>query len=246
MNRRSIRRTVASMPRRLRVSTGGLAYHALNRAVGRSRIFTKEADYLAFERVLEQVHQRLPVRILAYCLMPNHWHIVLWPDEDGQLSEFLRLLTVTHTQRWHAHHHTAGTGPLYQGRFKSFPIQKDDHLLTAGRYAERNPVRAKLVPRARDWRFGSAWWRTQKQLPAWLLPLKRWPVDVPRDWPAWVDRPETTAELESLRQSVKRGRPFGSERWQKRTAAKLELESTLRPRGRPRVHPVKEKRLPTP
>src|SRR5688572_24889049 len=101
------------MPRRPRVATGGLIYHVMNRAVGRQTIFRRQADYTAFLKVLEEVSRRLPgVRILCYCLMPNHWHLVLWPPQDGQLSEFLRLLTVTHTQRWHAHHQTAGTGPL--------------------------------------------------------------------------------------------------------------------------------------
>src|ERR1700690_1348692 len=103
------------MPRRLRVSMGGFAYHVLNRAAGRGRLFDDDADYLAFERVIERTHQKLPIRIVSYCLMPTHWHFVLWPREDGQLSEFMRLLTVTHTQRRHAHRRTAGTGPLYQG-----------------------------------------------------------------------------------------------------------------------------------
>src|SRR5689334_2176906 len=107
------------MPRRLRVSTGGLVYHVLNRVVGRGRLFKDEADYLAMERVIAQTHKRLPtMRLVSYCLMPNHWHLVLWPRADGDLSEFMRLLTVTHTQRWRAHHRSAGSGPLYQGRFK--------------------------------------------------------------------------------------------------------------------------------
>src|SRR5713101_412578 len=110
------------MPRRARSVPGGLVYHVLNRA-----------------------HARTPIRILGYCLMPNHWHLVLWPRDDGQLSEFMRWLTVTHTQRWHAHHHTAGTGPVYQGRFKSFPVQSDEHVITVCRYVERNPLRANLV-----------------------------------------------------------------------------------------------------
>jgi putative transposase len=80
--------------------------------------------------------------------MPNHWHLVLWPRKKGELSEFMRWLTVTHTQRWHASHRTSGTGPLYQGRFKSFPIEDDDHLLAVVRYVERNALRAKLVARA--------------------------------------------------------------------------------------------------
>src|SRR5438093_1473819 len=147
------------MPRRLRQATGGLVYHVLNRAVGKAKLFRKPADYQAFETVVAQVHGRLPCRLLCYCLMPNHWHLVLWPTEDGELSEFMRLLTVTHTQRWHAHYHSAGTGPLYQGRFKSFPIEEDEHLLTVCRYVERNGLRAKLAARAEAWpwcRCGSA------------------------------------------------------------------------------------------
>src|SRR5213079_76042 len=102
-----------------------------------------------------------PMRLIGYCLMPNHWHLVLWPRKDGELSAYLRWLTVTHTQRYHAHYHTAGTGPLYQGRFKSFPIQEDEHFLTVMRYAERNPLRANLVKRAEEWRWSSLWQRCQ-------------------------------------------------------------------------------------
>jgi len=219
-----------------------MAYHVLNRAVGRGRLFDDDVDYLAMERVIDRTFGQLPMRIISYCLMPNHWHMVLWPREDGQLSEFLRLLSVTHTQRWHAHHHSAGTGPLYQGRFKSFPIQQDEHLLTACRYVERNARRANLVKSAQRWPWSSLAKRESKGPPAWLLPMKQWPVDPPSDWIGWVDRAETSAELEAVRVCVKRGRPYGDDRWQKRTARKLELESTLRPRGRQRIHAIKDSR----
>ena len=109
------------MPRRLRVASGGYAYHVLNRAVGKTRIFGKQRDFEAFEEVIREAKGRLPMRVLAWCVLSNHWHFVLWPRGDGDLSEFMRWLTVTHTQRWHAAHRTSGTGPLYQGRFKSFP-----------------------------------------------------------------------------------------------------------------------------
>ena len=158
------------MPRRPRVNTGGYAYHVINRAAGRQEIFSKNEDYIAFENVIAQTHQRLDVRMLGYCLMPNHWHLVLWPRQDGDLSEFMRLLTVTHTQRWHAHNHSAGTGPLYQGRFKSFPIEDDGHLLTVLRYVERNPLRAKKVRKAERWRWSSLGKRQMTEPPEWLLP----------------------------------------------------------------------------
>ncbi len=76
------------MPRRLRFADGGYAYHVLNRAVGRSRIFRKERDFEAFEETVDQAKQRLPMRVLGWRVMSNHWHFVLWPRGHGELSEF--------------------------------------------------------------------------------------------------------------------------------------------------------------
>jgi len=221
------------MPRRPRLAAGGLVYHVLNRRVGRLPLFDNPADYVAFERILEEASDRMGVRVAAYCLMPNHWHLLLWPRQDGELSEVLRWITVTHTQRWHAHRHTAGTGPVYQGRFKSFPVQTDEHFLTVARYIERNAVRARLVDRAEQWRPSSLWRRTQGD-PSLMRFLCDWPIERPRNWVARVNQPETVAELAALRTSVQRGRPFGTEAWVRRTAKRLDLEPTLRPRGRPK------------
>jgi putative transposase len=225
------------MARVLRGATGGMIYHVLNRANVRARIFEKGADYEAFEKVLEQSCERLPMRVLAYCLMPNHWHLVLWPEEnrDRDLSEFMRWLTVTHTQRWHAHHRTSGMGHLYQGRFKSFPVQDDGHFLTVCRYVERNALRAGLVTRAEDWRWGSMCRRTSGT-PEQAKLLAEWPVERPPTWADDVNLPQSDAEMEALRKCVKRGQPFGDNAWVTRTAKHLELEPSLRPRGRPRKH----------
>ena len=217
------------MPRRLRAASGGFAYHVLNRAVGRARIFGKTRDFEAFEEVLVEAKRRLPMRVLAWCVMSNHWHLTLWPRGDGDLSEFMRWMTVTHTQRWHASHRTSGTGPLYQGRFKSFPIQEGDPLLTVLRYVERNPLRANLVRRAEEWRWSSLWHRVHGVAGIIDDP----PVRLPRSWSGRVDSPETEAELAAVRRSVVRGTPYGSDDWQERTAKCLGLQSTLRPRGRP-------------
>lgn len=224
------------MGRPLRAAAGGIIYHALNRANGRQPIFEKAGDYEAFERVLAEAHARFKARILAYCLMPNHWHLVLWPRRDGELSAFMAWVTLTHTQRWHAHHGSAGAGHLYQGRFKSFPVQADGHFLTVCRYVERNALRAELVVRAEEWRWSSLWRREQGSRSAqdWLAP---WPLAQPQTWLDWVNEPQTGAELEALRSSVQRGRPCGSEAWVRRTTKKLGLEGTLRPRGRPRIAP---------
>ena len=165
--------------------------------------------------------------------MPNHWHFVLWPREDGELTRFMRRLTHTHTQRWHAHRHTAGTGHLYQGRFKSFPVEQDDHLLTVIRYVERNALRADLVQHAEEWRWSSLWRRTCGNERSAAI-LHSWPIPMPHDWVERVNLAHTGAELEALRRSCTRGTPFGSARWQLQTAQLLGLARTLRPRGRPR------------
>jgi putative transposase len=219
------------MPRRLRHAAAGFVYHVLNRAVGRSTIFAKPADYDAFIRVLTEARDWLDVPLLAFCLMPNHWHLVLWPQHDGDLSEYLRWLTVTHTQRWHAHYRSQGTGPVYQGRFKSFPIQEDDHLLRVLRYVERNPLRAGLVDRAEQWRWSSLGQAERRLAGPKLHPG---PVPRPEGWLEWVAGAETEAELEALRRSVVRGAPFGEEHWQEQTAEELGLGASLRPLGRPR------------
>jgi putative transposase len=225
------------MPRQPRAAPGGYVYHALNRAVARLPLFEKDGDFDAFERVLEEALVKHPIRLLAYCLLPNHWHFVLWPAGDDDLTAFLRWLTHTHTQRWHAHYHTAGTGHLYQGRFKSFPIQEDDHLYRVLRYVERNPLRAGLVKRAQDWRWSSLAHR-QSAAGDRLKPLlHRWPIPLPADWVERVNQPETEPELEALRRSVARGQPYGSASWQKRSAKTMNLEYTFRRPGRPKKKP---------
>jgi putative transposase len=214
----------------MRHAIGGYVYHVLNRAVGRTTLFAKATDYEAFVRVLSEALDWVDIRLLAYYLMPNHWHLVVWPERDGDLSEFMRWLTLTHTQRWHAKHHTQGTGPLYQGRFKAFPVAEDEHCLRVLRYVERNPLRAGLARSARRWRWSSLG-RATLGLPG--PPLETGLVAKPQPWQEWVDQPETEAELTALRRSVARGVPFGAESWQRQTTERLGLESSLRPVGRP-------------
>ncbi len=163
------------MGRPTRADEAGGIYHALNRGNARANIFHKPEDYEAFERILAEGLERYPCRILAYQLMPSHWHFVLQPTEEGGMSNFLRWVSLTHTMRLHAHHRTAGQGHVYQGRFKSFPIQDDEHFLVVRRYVERNALRAGLVKRAEEWRWGSLnrWLEKPERDPHLLSP---WPL----------------------------------------------------------------------
>jgi putative transposase len=196
-------------------------------------IFKNDDDYEAFERILTEAVERTQTRLLAYCLMPNHWHLVVWPRQDGELSQFVGWLTLTHTQRWHAYRQSAGSGHLYQGRFKSFLIEEDEHLLTVARYVERNALRANLVRRGEDWRWSSLYrWLRGSAEDRRLL--SAWPLPRVASWLDHVNSPQTEAELAALRRCVNRGSPFGSDTWTERTIRSLALESTIRPRGRPR------------
>ena len=222
------------MGRPKRAAKGGLIYHVLNRANARLTIFEKDQDYEAFEQILAEAVERSQMRLLSYCVMPNHWHLVVWPEKDGQLSEFTGWLTLTHTQRWHAHRQSAGSGHVYQGRFKSFPVQGDEHFYTVCRYVERNALRANLVKAADRWKWSSLyrWWHgtpSDQQL------LSPWPLPRKRSWLEHVARPVTEAEYATLQRSIKRGCPYGDENWASRQIKLLGLESTVKPRGRPRT-----------
>ncbi len=216
------------MPRPPRISVSDGCYHVLNRGNARSDVFHKEEDCEAFLRLIDEACQRLPIRVLAYCLMPNHFHLALQPHDDGDLSRWMQWLTTAHVRRYHRHYNSSGH--VWQDRYKSFPIEADEHLYTVLRYIERNPLRAGLVQRAQDWPWSSLrWWRRHDR-PSYL---SDGPLERPPDWVRRVNRPETDAELEAIRKSVTRGTPFGAKAWQARTAARLGLKSTLRPRGRP-------------
>jgi len=221
------------MPRSARVAPGGMVFHVLNRGVARMQLFDKPEDFLAFERVLQETRELTPMRVMAYCLMPNHWHLLLWPQHDDDLAAFMQRLTITHVRRWQEHRGYAGLGHVYQGRYKSFPVQSGEHFLLVARYVERNALRANFVVRAEEWRWSSLWRRERATADEQSL-LTAWPVDRPTNWVAWVNQAESEQELESLRTSVQRGRPYGTPQWQKRIAKRLGLESAYRPRGRPR------------
>ena len=221
------------MPRPPRTIQGNTIYHVLNRANARMQIFEKEKDYFTFEKILIEAREKYPMRILAFCLMPNHWHFLLQPKENRDLAAFMRWVTLTHTQRWLVHRNMIGYGHLYQGRYKSFPVQEDRHFLQICKYVESNAYRAGLSKKAEDWRWGSAWIRKygnqeQKQL------LSRWPVPITRDYDDWLNQNDKEDVLTNIRIAVNRGQPFGTLNWIEKIAEKLKLKSTLNPRGRPK------------
>ncbi len=222
------------MPRPPRADEAGAIYHVLNRGNQRQEIFHKEADYEAFERVVAEGLTKYPVNLICYQWMPNHWHMVLSPRENGAMGRLLYWVTMTHTARHHAHYHAAGSGHLYQGRFKSFPVQSDEHFFVVCRYVERNALAAGLTQSAETWRWGSLFnWTCGNG----KLALAKWPM--PR-LPGWINRvnsPLREKEETQLQKAISRNQPFGDVGWVESTARRMNLESTLRKRGRPRKFP---------
>lgn len=212
-----------------RVDIGDEIYHVINRANARMQVFFSEDDYQLLESILCDAVDKHEMRILAYCIMPNHFHLVLYPRKDGDLQRFMQWVTLTHTQRWHAQHNSTGTGHLYQGRYKSFLIEQDEHLQTVIRYVERNPLRAKLVKNIKNWKYSSLYQRLQRS-----SFLTDWPTDYPKDYLTFIQTPLTAGEIEKARYSVNRSKPFGTESWTNKMIDCYKLEGTVRGRGRPR------------
>lgn len=228
------------MPRVERGLADRLIYHVLNRGNGRQEIFHKDRDYEAFINLMRQAKERYSVKIFAYCLMPNHFHMVLMPDKGEELSKWMQWLMTSHVRRYHRHY--GSSGHIWQGRFKSFIIQRDEHLLMVLRYVEGNPVRAGLVESAKGWLWSSHNVRvvregrslSSKETVSLGHLIDDLPIEIPEAWDKYVDELLTDKELERLKQSVNRQTPYGQTEWQIKITQELGLESTLRPMGRPR------------
>jgi len=216
------------MPRRLRHTLQGTVFHVINRAAARAQLFDSPKDYSAFLRVVREGLSSSQVQVIAYCVMPNHWHFVVICDRIADLSNLMHWITGTHAQRWHSAHGTRGTGPLYQGRFKAIPVQTETYLHRVCRYVERNPVRAQLVDRAETWPWSSLSGPGKNRE---LISLAGWPILRPVNWIEIVNRPETDAELAAIRAMIRRDHPIGDREWQQAVAPFCGL--SLRAVGRP-------------
>jgi putative transposase len=212
-----------AMPRIPRGQMAGQVYHVINRGNGGTTIFHKDGDYRAFLNLLVIAKRTYAVNVFGFCLMPNHFHLVLQPAGNDALGPFMQWWMTSHVRRYHYHYRSHGH--VWQGRFKSFPIQHDDHFLTVIRYVVRNPVRAGLVAHSHEWPWSSLHFTDM---------IDPWPVERPMNVEQWVNEPLFDHELCRLRQCVNRQAPFGTPVWQQQMSTTFGLESTLRPRGRPR------------
>ncbi|MCA9355787.1 transposase [Candidatus Kaiserbacteria bacterium] len=222
------------MARTPRLDIGENYYHIINRANARLQIFNSKEDYELFEEVLQDAWDIYQSNILAYCVMPNHFHIVIKTKQDGEMSQLMKWFTQTHASRWHAKNKTHGSGSLYQGRYKSFIIQDDLHLLTVLRYVERNPLTAKLVTNPLDWKYSSVYRRyngkeEQKKL------LSPWVIEEPSDYLDLLTQPMSPKEIEKLEGSEQKSTPYGDEEYVLDTVERYGLLASTRNSGRPKT-----------
>jgi len=217
------------MPRAPRIIGDNIFYHVLNRGNSKRVVFFNEWDYRAFLELLKESKKNFPVDILAYCLMPNHFHIVCMPRIGEEMSKWMHCIENAFVKRHHKYNQTNGL--LWQGRFRHFPVQNDDHFIRLIRYVERNPVRANLVPAAVDWRWSSV--RERIYRPKNKI-IDESPVFIPEKWKSYVDKPLTSQELEKIRLCMNRQSPFGNSKWKKYICKKYGSEQSIRPRGRPK------------
>jgi len=216
------------MPRIARGLGEGIVYHVLNRGNAGQEIFHKEQDYRAFIDLMKEAKRKFAIKLFAYCLMPTHFHMIVKQSVREALSKFMQWLMTSHVRRYHRHY--GSSGHVWQGRFKSFLIEEDNHLITVLRYVEGNPVRAGLVQSAREWPWSSHRETIGEQS---RCLVDEPPVKLPGEWGRFVDTSITKRKLGKLRCSVNRQAPFGTPLWQKQMAKRFRLQSTLRPRGRP-------------
>ena len=215
------------MPRRPRALGTSDYYHVINRGSVRARLFYTPGDYDAFVALLCQAIERHDLALLAYCVMPSHWHLVVRPVSLDQLSRSLHWLTCTHAMRWCRAHTRRGPGPLYQGRFKSIPVEDDDHLVRLCRYVERNALKAKLVARAEQWQWSSANQRLQKQpTPRLLSP------QFLTNQEGWLETLNVSTVETDIARAIRHGRPLGTEEWTRNRRKALGLSESGK-RGRP-------------
>jgi putative transposase len=225
------------MPRPLRPIADGLVYHVINRGNNRQNVFRKDADYRAFLTALADLKERKPFELYGYCLMSNHFHLLIRP-RGGTISRIVQSLLVSHTQRYHKHHRSGGH--VWQGRFKSPVIQDDEHVLTVLRYIEANPLRAKLVRDAGEYAWSSYRSHGLGEANELIDPLVRYEELSPyagvrqRKWAEKVHAQLEGSAEAAVRRSVQTGLPYGERVWVEQLAKRLGVNLVMRPRGRPR------------
>jgi putative transposase len=174
------------MPRPPRLHPDGVPQHIVNRGNRKTRIFWQPADYLGFIGAMAAAAEGTVVRLVAFCLLPNHWHLVLWPYKGAEISTYMQLLMNAHLRDLLPRNNLVGLGHVYQGRYRRHLIHNERHFLNVCRYVESNARRANLCERAEQWEWSSL--SISGPAPGINL-LSDWPISRPADWLDQVNSP---------------------------------------------------------
>lgn len=192
------------MPRKTRQCPPGQIIHVCNRAAQQTQMFFNEFDYRQVIKALREAIAKHPVDLFAFCLMPNHWHLLLRAKKPMAISKMLHWFSTTQSIRWRRINHTSGYGAVYQNRFRSHPVCGGAAFLMVTRYIERNPVSANLCRTASDWQWSSASQQNQ-------IPIHPWPVPKPKEWSKFLDQQIDKETLRQLQVAKRFNEPFGEE-----------------------------------
>src|ERR1051326_461122 len=213
------------MPRRARVSPTGFVQHVLNRGDHRETLFHKPADFLDFLHAVADTASRVAMRILAYCIMRNHFHFVVWPYEGADLSKFMHLLMCIHIRRYLRHYPPVSPGHLYQDRYTNVIVEPGASVLQVNRYVEANALTAGIVERAEDYPWTSA---SPEALADDRPVLAEWPIERPSNWSMLLNLLTAATERQRIQRCASRGAPYGSPTWTESIVKALNLEHTVR------------------
>ena len=177
--------------------------HLVNRGNDRKQLFGAAREYEDFLNLVADVKERCPMRLLGYCVMPNHWHMVVWPETGQSVSAFCHRLCTTHAVRHRRESGTIGFGHLYQHRYHSFAIESERQYYAVMRYVEANAARSGLVALAEHWRWSSL---AERCGPNRGL-LAPGPLELPKGWAALVNEHLPPDVLAQTRARFHRTRP---------------------------------------
>lgn len=215
------------MPRIARGLAGGEIYHIINRGNRRTEVFHNTQDYEKFIELMHEAKKMTNIKLYSFVLMPNHFHFIVEPNEAEDLSKYMQWLLTSYVRYYNKTYKTSGH--LWQGRYKSFIVQKDNYLLTLLNYVEQNPIRAKL----KQWTYVSS----NSKINDFIDEL---PIKLPENWEEIKKDILKKKDKEKIDNSIQRQSPYGEDDWVHDIALKYDIVSTINPRGRPKKVIVNE------
>ncbi len=196
------------MPRAVRYSPPDSIHHVINRGNDRRCLFASPDDFAEFLGLMARAKGHCPIRVLAYCAMPNHWHLVLWPKQPQAMAAFLHRLCTAHSIRWRQSTGTVGQGHVYQHRYHAFLIESETYYFRALRYVEANPLRAGLVRSAAEWPWSSLAERRGAERGI----LDPGPLPLPKNWLDQVDACLSPEEIDDFHRRLRKHAPTAPRR----------------------------------